>query len=699
MDYFKPKLKQFCNKQICKRSFILFLCIPILTSCSNKGQKDLNSETTTTTTTASTTTTTTTTTTQENGTIRVIGIENDDTMPTSTKELNWNCNSPPCTFRFTVNQDEEYTFPNTHEYESIRTITKSINDSDVEEGTYYLHVQAKNSNGNESEVETISFLLQLPTILTLVNPTPQTEILPFYENKTPTIQVSGRGIESGREVQLYSSSDCNTSNTHSNPIAVPANESSVEIKVNYLHPGSHNIYVGTKADQNDSTQCNIESLSYTLYNPIAAGFELSCYLSNAGLVKCWGEGKNGQLGYQVTQGNTTSIGDGPGEMGSNLLAVNLGTNHTAKFITVGDNPTGSDPNNHVCAILDDNSVKCWGGNNYGQLGLGHTDARGNNPDNMGDNLLAIDLGTNREAKVISAGEHYTCAILDNNKVKCWGKNDEGQLGSGHTESRGDKANQIGDNLLAIDLGTDREAKAIATGKKHVCAILDNDKVKCWGENHKGQLGLSDTNDRGDNENEMGDDLPYVDLGTDKTAKAVVASHSHTCVILDDDKVKCWGENHKGQLGLSDTNDRGDNENEMGDDLPYVDLGKDRTAKYIAADFFYTCVILDDNKVKCWGQNEVGELGLGHTENRGDKANQMGDNLLAADLGTDSNEGTKHTAKTIATGWAQSCAILNDDRLKCWGCNNKGQLGLGDINNRGDNENEMGDDLPYVDLGL
>ena len=711
MSYFKLKLKQFINKQNFKRLCVLFLCTSTLTGCSNEGETDLGSGATTTTVTTTTVTTTSTTTTIIQGTIRVIGIE-DDTTPTSTKELSWSCNSPPCTFRFIINQDKEYTFPSTHEYESTSTITKSTDDPNTEEGTYYLHIQAKDSNNNESEVKTISFILRNPTILTLVNPTPQTEVLPFYENRTPTIQISGKGIESGREVQLYSSSDCNTSNALSNSITVPESTSSVEIKVNYLHPGAYNIHVGTKANQNDSVQCSTESLSYILYNPIAAGFELSCYLSNAGLVKCWGEGKNGQLGYQV-QGNTTAIGDEPGEMGSSLSAVNLGTNRTAKLIAIGDNPTGDEPDNHVCAILDDNNIKCWGGNDYGQLGLGHTDARGNNPATMGDNLPAIDLGANRKAKVISNGEHYTCAILDNSKMKCWGKNDKGQLGLSHTENRGDKASQMGDHLPYVDLGTNKTVKAIATGKKHVCAILDDNKVKCWGENHKGQLGLSDTNDRGDKANQMGDNLPYVDLGTNKTAKAIVASHSHTCAILDDNKVKCWGENHKGQLGLSDTNDRGGNANEMGDNLPFVDLGNDTSgtkyiAKSIAANSFYTCIILsNDNSIRCWGENHKGQLGLGHIENHGDNANEMGDSLQAVDLGNDTS-GTKHTAKTIATGGAQSCTILNDDRLKCWGYNNKGQLGLGDTNNRADNpddpntpanENEIGDDLPYVDLGL
>ncbi len=113
---------------------------------------------------------------------------------------------------------------------------------------------------------------------------------------------------------------------------------------------------------------------------------------------------------------------------------------------------------------------------------------------------------------------------------------------------------------------------IAPGYDHTCAILDDNSVKCWGSNASGELGLGDRNQRGNNANEMGDKLPKVDLGTGRTAKALLARSADTCAILDDNSVKCWGSNYQGQLGLGDTNDRGDEANEMGDKLPKVDLG-------------------------------------------------------------------------------------------------------------------------------
>jgi E3 ubiquitin-protein ligase HERC3 len=192
---------------------------------------------------------------------------------------------------------------------------------------------------------------------------------------------------------------------------------------------------------------------------------------------------------------------------------------------------------------------------------------------------------------------------------------------------------MGDNLPAVDLGTGRTAQALAAGYNHTCALLDDGTVKCWGWNYTGQLGLGDTSDRGDAPLEMGDDLPAVDLGTGRTAQALAAGYLHTCALLDDGTVKCWGRNNSGQLGLGDTGDRGQVIGEMGDDLPAVDLGTGRTAQALAAGEFHTCALLDDGTVKCWGRNGYGQLGLGDTSDRGDEPVEMGDALPAIYLGS------------------------------------------------------------------
>jgi alpha-tubulin suppressor-like RCC1 family protein len=296
-----------------------------------------------------------------------------------------------------------------------------------------------------------------------------------------------------------------------------------------------------------------------------------------------------------------------------------------------------------------------------------------------------------ERSPVSAGGYNTCAILDDKSVKCWGYNNEGQLGLGDTNHRGYASGEMGDDLPAVDLGTGRSATAISVGRQsHACAILDDKSLKCWGNNYYGELGLGDRNHRGDASGEMGDDLPAVDLGTGRSATAISAGDIHTCAILDDKSVKCWGYNGQGQLGLGDTRKRGNDSGEMGENLPAVDLGTGRSAMAISAGGYHTCAILDDKSVKCWGSNNEGQLGLGDTSKRGNDSGEMGENLPAVDLG--------RVATAISAGGYHTCAILDDKSVKCWGSNYMGELGLGDTNHRGDASGEMGENLPAVDLG-
>jgi alpha-tubulin suppressor-like RCC1 family protein len=149
-----------------------------------------------------------------------------------------------------------------------------------------------------------------------------------------------------------------------------------------------------------------------------------------------------------------------------------------------------------------------------------------------------------------------------------GVNWDGQLGLGDTANRGDGPGEMGDALPSIDLGRGRSATALSAGNYHTCAVLDDGAVKCWGFNGFGQLGLGDTAWRGDGPGEMGDALPSIDLGTGRSATALTAT-SHTCALLDHGSLKCWGQNEYGQLGLGDTAFRGDGPGEMGDALPAV----------------------------------------------------------------------------------------------------------------------------------
>jgi len=289
--------------------------------------------------------------------------------------------------------------------------------------------------------------------------------------------------------------------------------------------------------------------------------------------------------------------------------------------------------------------------------------------------------------------------MDNASIKCWGANASGQLGIGDTNNRGDGSNPMGDTLPAVDLGSERTAKVIVAGGSHTCAILDNSAIKCWGLNQYGQLGLGDADNRGTTSGQMGDALDAVDLGSGITAKAIAAGGDHTCVILDNSAIKCWGRSNEGQMAKGGKNGNsfqiGDGTNEMGNSLEAIELGTGRTANAIAAGDQHNCVILDNSSIKCWGANASGQLGLGDANNRGDLddvgGSEMGDTLPIVDLGTG------RTARGIIAGDNQTCAIMDNASIKCWGANASGQLGLGNTTNQGVNSNEMGDNLPIIDL--
>ena len=227
-------------------------------------------------------------------------------------------------------------------------------------------------------------------------------------------------------------------------------------------------------------------------------------------------------------------------MGDNLTTVDLGTGRKATAIAAGEY--------HTCAILDNSSIKCWGYNASGQLGLGNT--------TDSPNPSAVNMGSGITVKSIAAGGNHTCAILDNSSaVMCWGENDQGQLGLG--------TNTDSPNPSAVGSGI--TAKAITTGTEHTCALLDDDSVKCWGRGDEGQLGSGKTNDI------ISPPSASIVLGTNIDATAIASGKFHTCAILDNSSIKCWGSNTAGQLGQGDTNNRGDESSEMGDNLPVISL--------------------------------------------------------------------------------------------------------------------------------
>lgn len=301
---------------------------------------------------------------------------------------------------------------------------------------------------------------------------------------------------------------------------------------------------------------------------VSAGMFHSCVVFENGNVKCWGYDQFGPLGYGP---DLESYPDADEFIPSTL-----------PFVNVGANVVEIEASNYfTCALLEGGEVLCWGSNSDGQLGQGHgivniPSPSEYDPIDVGGPVLQMDTG----------GAHV-CALLEGGGLKCWGLGWEGQLGYGSTAPVYDPSEK---GLL--DLGG--PSIDVSAGARHTCAVLEGGGVKCWGNNDYGQLGYG-TTDSVLAPSEVGT-LP---LGT--SAVQVSAGSEHTCALLVGGEIKCWGMGSHGELGYGNTDSIGDNETL--DDLDVVDVGGD--VVQVSAGSGHTCAILDDSSVRCWGGIEAG----------------------------------------------------------------------------------------------
>eukprot|EP01083_Nonionella_stella_P174971 607957_1 len=351
---------------------------------------------------------------------------------------------------------------------------------------------------------------------------------------------------------------------------------------------------------------------------------------------------------------------------------------------------------HTCALSTRNKMKCFGRNNYGQLGYEDTNDRGDEANQMGANLSEIDLGSDFIPMQIALGSDHTCALSTSNAVKCFGYNMHGQLGYGDQWGRGVWYDEMGDNLPVIELGTNFVPLQITAGRTHTCILSTTFEVKCFGRNADGEIAADDYNNRGDWPDQMGNNLPVIDLGTSFIPTQIVTGYWHNCALSTAYTVKCWGDSKYGQLGYGDQQTRGIIKvtGALGNDLLEIDFGSNFVPKQIATGQYHTCALSTSNAVKCWGNNEFGQLGYGdgYGNNRGDQSNEMGDDLLDIDLGS------RFIPTRVMLGPSHTCALSTNNTLKCWGRGQYGVLGSGSQNDIGDESNEMGDALPEIDLG-
>lgn len=359
----------------------------------------------------------------------------------------------------------------------------------------------------------------------------------------------------------------------------------------------------------------------------------------------------------------------------------------AGLLTVTQMDAGDD---HTCAVLSDGSVRCWGSNTANGIAgpriigkLGYPGVTRVGDDESPGPMGPVDLGPGRTAIEVAVGGFHTCAILDTGSVRCWGSNAGFALGYPSLDDAGN--DNVGDDespasVGTVDLGAGRTAVHITAGTFHTCALLDNHKVRCWGTaldsatvgEPGGVLGLGNNETVGDDETPGS--VPTVDLGIGRTAVQVEAGSHHTCALLDNGAVRCWGDAGYGALGL---NLGFGTSEEIGDDetpgsQPVVNLGSGRTAMQLATGEDTTCAVLDNGRLRCWGYGSDGRLGQG--DGLGGLDSWIGDDETPASA-PPIDLGLGRTALSVTTGNGHTCAILDNRRVRCWGTDDSGQVGL------------------------
>ncbi len=379
---------------------------------------------------------------------------------------------------------------------------------------------------------------------------------------------------------------------------------------------------------------------------IALGDDHTCALTTEGEVLCWGANRDGQLGT----GDTASLGQ---PVRPTLPRGTLGLR------------AGPD---YTCAIGADQMVQCWGANPTGLLEptLGErvllpVPAPGVPRDPTGlllgrgaawtvraDDLVAWRAapppGAPRttpappasarargpEPDYLGLGPSESggayCLVDRDGRVACAGPNDWGQLGDGTRNRRAEPA----------PLPLPPNARRVAVGARHACAIAGDGGIWCWGANQHGEIGVPDLDYAA---------VPLPVAGISGSASALVAGRGHTCVLTERGQVSCWGDGRRGQLG----------QREVGS-APrprLVELGA-RALELVAAGDS-TCARLEDGAVWCWGANDLGQLGVGDT----------GDRLLPA------RAAFTEPAQSVILGPDRLCARVGEGELACAGASATG----------------------------
>jgi alpha-tubulin suppressor-like RCC1 family protein len=388
---------------------------------------------------------------------------------------------------------------------------------------------------------------------------------------------------------------------------------------------------------------------------LAAGSYTTCALRSDGVLLCAGDNDHQQLGvpgYHYENKLAPAVGMG---VPAPIRQVSMGDDFdcvldgTGAVYCLGDNyyhevgRGGGDPstwfhtplakpatqivsgNSTTCAILDDQTVQCWGANDTGQLGDGTT-----NPHSSPQTIAGV-----AGASQLAVGAQHACALLTSGDVTCWGDDTYGELGD----------NDIAGSGSAPKTATAAMAHGgvqIVAGGTHTCIRDAIGNVFCWGSNDRGEIGDG---------TEITRPIPAKSEVTGATS--IGARGDATCAILADKSLWCWGADSWGQLG--------DHQNTWNVDDPQDETGFG-TVLSVAVGDNHICALKTDGSIACIGGNDGGQLANG--------------TILNTDVAVKSliTDGTQ-----IATGAAHGCARRTTGGMSCWGDEQYGELGMGFTN--------------------
>jgi alpha-tubulin suppressor-like RCC1 family protein len=367
---------------------------------------------------------------------------------------------------------------------------------------------------------------------------------------------------------------------------------------------------------------------------VAAGDGHVCARLVGGAERCWGTGFYGALG-------NGSVSDA----GSPVSVRNMaGTGLLGGVTSIG---MGSD---HSCAVLGTGQLRCWGFNGTGQLGDGTTDGR------VYPVAVSNGAGTGplRRVKAVAAGSGHTCALLRSGRVRCWGNNTDGQLGDGTRDDRLRPVAVRGPN----GIGQLEGVVEIDAGLQHTCARLGSGQVRCWGAGSNGALGYGGSVDRL---------VPVLVRSVSGPGRLGGVTHVdvgdyHSCASLLSGEVRCWGENGNGELGDGTTQNRA----RPVQVRAVSGAGALREVADVAAGGSHSCALLTSGQARCWGDADDGQLGNGTPTDY--RARPV---VVRASSG-DRLRGVRQ----LTVGFAFTCSRMRNTTGRCWGANDRGQLGDG-----------------------